>query len=228
MTKTLTVLCNDPRQTNVLLSFKALVWKPIEVSPTLACFNLVGEMRSNLVQTVRITNLMTRPLELSSPECTSTNFRVNLKTIQAHQVYELEIKAIAPLPAPYVYGVTSLKTSTTNLPPITIPTVVSVIPEIQIIPLRIRLLENPVVADRTFTVLVRNHGAELGAVTSAIVNAEGIEPKIRELKPGRYYSVLLSIPKGFRLADGPRVELTLQTSHPKHARLTIPIAPLRP
>jgi hypothetical protein len=93
--KSLTVVCNDPRQTNIALSFKALVWKPIEVCPALACFNVVGDLESNRVQTLRITNRMTAPLELSEPRCTSANFQTTLKTLEVHKIFKLAITAIA-------------------------------------------------------------------------------------------------------------------------------------
>jgi hypothetical protein len=74
--KSLTVVCSDSRQANIPLSFKALVWKPIDVFPALASFNVVGNLESNRVQTVRITNHMTSPLELSEPRCTSSKVSV--------------------------------------------------------------------------------------------------------------------------------------------------------
>ena len=49
VSKTLTVVCNDPQQSNVLLSFEALVWKPIEVSPALVWMLPFPSCRASLL-----------------------------------------------------------------------------------------------------------------------------------------------------------------------------------
>src|SRR6266545_7713144 len=40
VTKSATVTCNDPGQSNVVLQISGTVWKPIEVTPTMAVFNV--------------------------------------------------------------------------------------------------------------------------------------------------------------------------------------------
>src|SRR5206468_5981602 len=42
--KSATVTCNDPGQSNLVLQNKGTVWKPIDVTPTMAVFNVSSEV----------------------------------------------------------------------------------------------------------------------------------------------------------------------------------------
>jgi hypothetical protein len=53
-----------------------------------------------------------------------------------------------------------------------------------------------------------------------------VEVQIRELQPGRLFSVQLGFPEGFELKPGQQGALTLKTSHPQFANLRIPIVPI--
>src|SRR5580765_2748197 len=51
--KQATVTCNDPSQTNVMLQIKGTVWKPIEITPSMAVFNVSSEAETNETKVVR-------------------------------------------------------------------------------------------------------------------------------------------------------------------------------
>src|SRR6058998_2026849 len=82
VTKSATVTCNDPNQTNVLLQIKGTVWKPIDITPTMAVFNVSSEVQTNETKIVRIVNNETNLLTLSDLQCTNKSFQTELKTLK--------------------------------------------------------------------------------------------------------------------------------------------------
>ena len=68
VTKSATVTCNDPGKPKVVLQITGTVWKPIEVTPTTAVFNVSDESETNVTKVVRIVNNLEEPLELSDLE----------------------------------------------------------------------------------------------------------------------------------------------------------------
>jgi len=79
VTKTATVSCNDPRQSNVVLQITGTVWKPIEVTPPMVVFQPTEEERTKQTKSVRIVSNLDEPLTLSDVECTDPSFRAELK-----------------------------------------------------------------------------------------------------------------------------------------------------
>src|SRR5438034_927153 len=108
VTKSATVSCNDPSQTNVLLQIKGTVWKPIDITPTLAVFNVSSELQTNETKVVRIVNNQDEPLTLSDLQCTNKSFQAELKTVKEGKEFELHITAIPPFAGPSVFAPISL------------------------------------------------------------------------------------------------------------------------
>ena len=96
VTKSATVTCNDPGKPKVVLQITGTVWKPIEVTPTMAVFNVSDESETNVTKVVRIVNNLEEPLKLSDLKCTNQVFRAELKTVRPDKEFELHITAVPP------------------------------------------------------------------------------------------------------------------------------------
>ena len=51
----------------------------------------------------------------------------------------------------------------------------------------------------------------------------GVDLRVQELQPGRFYNVVVSFPAGLEIPPGQRAELSLKTSHPQYPFIKVPI-----
>jgi hypothetical protein len=79
---------------------------------------------------------------------------------------------------------------------------------------------NPVVS------LINNTTNTL-SITEPVVSVPGVEVQLKELQPGKHFSVSLAFPQGFDLKNTPG-ELTLKSNNPKLPIIKIPILQLQP
>jgi hypothetical protein len=125
--KSIIVTCNDPGEPVVTLQLTANIWRTIEVTPQFAILSVTAESPSNTT-TMRITNNQPEPLTLAAPECDNRAFAAELKTIQPGRAFELLVRTVPPLPVGNVSATISLKTSSTNIPTLTITAIANVQP----------------------------------------------------------------------------------------------------
>ena len=116
VTKSATVACNDPGQTNIILQIIGTVWKPIEITPSMVVFNLSSDVQTNETIVARIVNNLEEPLTLSDLQSTNRSFRAKLKTIRPGKEFELQITAVPPFNSPSTMATLSLKTSAPQMP----------------------------------------------------------------------------------------------------------------
>jgi hypothetical protein len=55
------------------------------------------------------------------------------------------------------------------------------------------------------------------------VSAKDVDVQVKEILPGRQYTLMLTFPAGFQIPQGGQVDLTVQTSDPKYPVLKVPI-----
>ncbi len=223
ITKTVSVTCNDPSQPTVVLSIKGTIWKPIEVTPTYAVFNLVGNAPTNETRTVRIVNNLEEPLTVSDLECTNHSFQTELKTVRPGKEFEVVIKTVPPLGPGTTSAQVRLKTSSTNMPVISINALATVQPAVMVYPNQIILPAGPLPASTPYNITVRNNVTNALAVTEPTINAEGVEIQTKEIQPGRYFTLALKFPAGFQVIAGKKVELSFKTSHPQFPSFKVPV-----
>ncbi len=84
VTKSATVICNDPGKSNVVLQITGTVWRPIDVTPMMAVFNVSSESQTNETKVVHIVSNLEEPVELSDLQCTNRSFQAELKTVRRH------------------------------------------------------------------------------------------------------------------------------------------------
>ena len=221
--KSVTVTCNDPSQSTVVLQIEGVLWKPVEVSPAYAIFNVTAETVSNITRTVRIINNEATPLTLSAPESNNHFFAAEVKTKVPGKEYEVVIRPVPPFQSANTGGVITLKSSSTNTPVITINAVVMMQPALAASPPAITLPPPPNSNNVRSVVYIRNNSSHPFKLSDPVVNAKGVDVHINEIQPGRYAALNLSFPPGFTISPGERVKLLVKTGLAQLPTLEVPV-----
>jgi hypothetical protein len=223
VTKPVTVKCNDTNQPTVLLQVKATVWHPIEVTPSSANLRVVGDAISNAMIVLRIVNNEDAPLTLSAPESDQRAIAAELTAVKPGQIFDLRVRPVPPLGAGSVFGKIALRTSSTNLPVLSIPAWVTKQVPVTVLPAQITLPPGPASAGFTRDVSIRSLGADPLTLSKPVLNLEGVEGRLIELQTGRVFTVRLTFPQGFELPARRSAELKLESNHPQFQVIRVPI-----
>ena len=221
--KQATVTCNDLSQSNVVLQIKGTVWKPIEITPTMAVFNISSEAQTNDTKVVRIVSNLDQPLTLSDLQCTNSSFKAELKTVKEGKEYELQITAMPPFNASSVVAPVTLKTSSTNMPVINVSAYAVVQQPVTVAPSQIILPPGPFTNVVHHVITVRNNGTNSLVLSDANVNVPGAEVRVQETQPGRFFNLSVDFPAGFELKAGQQVEVSVKSNHPKFPLIKVPV-----
>jgi hypothetical protein len=223
VTKTITLTINNPRQPPVLLQIKGTVWRPIDVVPPTAAFTGTLTSLSNAFVVVKILNQETNPLQLSPPESNHRAVMAELTTNQPGKEYQLKVRLVPPLGLGNVFAQIKMKTSSTNMPEVTVPAWVVAQPAVTVIPTSITLPAGPLSQQQTQFVSIRSLWSDPISLSAPLLNAKGCGLELTELQPGRYFTATLVFPKGFTLPQGEKVEFSVRTSHPQYPLIRVPV-----
>ncbi len=226
--KSITVTCNDTNQPTVVLQIKGTIWRPIDVTPQFAVLNVNAESPSNST-TVRIVSNVQEPLTLSPPESSNPAFSAELQTNEAGKEFQLIVRTVPPLPTNNLSGQITLKTSSTNMPVVNVSTWANVQPVVTVSPSQITLPATPLTNPMPSTVSIRNNGTNNLTLSDATVNAKGVGVQLKEIEPGRFFTLNQNFPAQFDIAQSEAVELNVKSNHPKFPVIKVPIVrPVRP
>lgn len=214
------IVCNDPAQPQMRLYLKGTVWKPIDFNPSALVLNVTADSTSNVSSIVKITSNLDEPLKLSNPTSNNPSFIAELQAIQDGKEYQLKVTAVAPLTPGTVQGVISLQTSWTNKPVVTVPVFAVVQQPLVVVPSQILL---PATHPPAYAVSIRNNSGSPVTVSNPQINVPGIDLNLKEVEPGRQFTVTLTFRPEFSLAPGQQAELSLNTSHPRYATIKVPV-----
>lgn len=223
VTKSATVSCNDPGQSNLVLQIKSTVWKPIDVAPTMAVFMVSSEAQSNETRSVRIVSNLEEPIELSDLLCTNSSFRAELKTVRPGKEFELLITAVPPFLENRVVTAVTLKTSSPTNPTISVSAYLNVQSPVTVVPNHVMLPQGPLTNVMHPVVTIQNSGTNLLVLTEPVVNVPGAEVHLQEMQPGRVYNLTVDFPVGFQAKVGQKVEVTVKSNHPKFPLIQVPV-----
>jgi hypothetical protein len=226
--KAVNVTCNDKAHPQTSLQFKGTVWKPVDVIPQMAVLNLTAD--SPLASTsVRVTNNLPEPVTLSAPESDNRLFTAELKTIQEGKEFEVTISPVSLLPQGMSRALVTLKTSSTNVPVVSIPVYANVQPAVTIVPAQVVLPPGPLAQPHTASLDIIDNSTNLIVLFEPRVSATGVEVQMKEVVPGKKFSATLTFPQGFEIPQGQRAELSIKTSHSIMPLIKAPIfQPSRP
>ena len=223
LVKNATVTCNDPTQPTVTLMIKGEVWKPIDVRPNVVVFNPATGTGSNATRVVRVVNNTEAMITLEAPASSNPSFKPTLKTIKPGKEFELYITVTPPLAAGTVQGLITAKTSSTNLPLISV-TAMAVVPSAVVtMPNRVMLPPGPLGGPTQITVVIRNNAGDPIALSDPSVTASNVTVQLSEVQAGQLYNLVLDFPAGFQMKPGERGNLVVNTSHPQTPVITVPI-----
>ncbi len=221
--KSATVTCNDPEQPSVYLLLKGSVWRPVEVTPRYAYFTVREGSETNQTKVIRIINRGTEDIEISEPEWNNPTFKAELKTIKPGKEFEVDVSLVPPVEASRSITPITLKTSSTNLPVVTISAYVMVQSAIQVMPQRIVLPSGPLGGGNHYSVRIRNNDSQPLQLSEPSVNADGVEVTMTESQPGRLYSLQLAFPDGFQIETGKSVHLSIKSNSSTMPVIRVPI-----
>jgi hypothetical protein len=228
LAKTITVNSNDRTNSKTVLQFAGTVWRPVDFNPTMVILNLAPEA-SYASATVRLTNNLPEPVTLSAPESDNPTFAAELKTIQPGREYEVVIALVFPLPPGRLRAQITLKTSTTNMPEVSFPAYVNMLPAVTVTPFEISLPPAPLAQPQTNILNLIDNSTNALALSEPTVNAAGVDVQLKELVRGRSFTATLIFPQGFEVAPGQCAELSIKSSLPQLPILKVPILqPPRP
>jgi len=223
VTKSATVTCNDPGQSNVVLQISGTVWKPIEVTPTMATFNVASDSQTNETRVVRIVNNLEEPLTLSDLQCSNRSFQVELKTVQPGKEFALHVTAVPPFTTPTVYAPITLKTSSAKMPTINVSAYVTVQQAVMVTPQQINLPQGPLASAMSPSILIRTSGTNTLKLSDAAVNVAGAEVRVQEVQPGRMFNLTVNFPAGFHIKPDEKAEVTVKSDHPQFPLIAVPV-----
>ena len=223
VTKSAAVSCNDPGQSNLVLQIKASVWKPIDVTPTMAVFMVSSEAQGNETKSVRIVSNLEEPIELSDLLCTNSSFRAELKTVRPGKEFELLITAVPPYLENRIVTAVTLKTSSPTNPTISVSAYLNVQSPVTVVPNHVMLPQGPLTNAMHPVLTIQNSGTNVLVLTEPAVNVPGAEAHLQETQPGRAFNLTVDFPVGFQAKLGQKVEVTVKSNHPKFPLIQVPV-----
>jgi hypothetical protein len=221
--KPATVTCNDPAQGTLTLQITGTVWTPVEVSPTMAMFNVPGDAQTNDTKILKVLNHLDDPLSITEVTSSNPAFKTELKTVKPGKEFELYVTALAPFTSRTAYASITLKTSSTNSPSLMASAYLTAQQAVTVSPEQIYLPPGPLKSVVSPSITIRNNGSNALAISDAKIDLPGAEVKVRELQPGKVFSLMASFPAGFELQVGQQLALTVKTDHPSFPQLRIPV-----
>ena len=209
----------------MVLQITGKVWTPVSVTPARAFFQYTDDSTNSESRSIRIVNNEAEPLVLELPEWTNANFRVALKTVKDGREFSLEVATVPPMAGATVSAPINLKTSSKELPVITIPVTGMSRPAVTVSPAQIVLPASPLVSELRSGVSIHCLGGAALKLSEPACTGPGVKLELRELQPGRAFHLSAVFPAGFALEAGQAVELQVNSSHPKFPTIRVPVKP---
>ena len=226
--KSATVICNDPGKSNVVLQLTGTVWKPIDVIPPTTVFTLSSDLKTNETKVVKIISNIEEPITLSDVVSSNKTFQAEIKTVRPGKEFELLVTAVPPFSAPTIFAPITLKSSSTQMPLVTVNAYVIVQEAVVVMPNMITLPPGPLAAASAPAFTIRNNVAEALVLSDASVNVEGATVRVQEPQSGRFFSVTVNFPAGFRIKPDQKVEVSVKSNHPKYPVIKVPVLQPQP
>jgi hypothetical protein len=225
--KSITVTCNDLTNGIVVLQLKGTAWKPIDISPGFVMFNLSADVQTNETKAVKIVSNLEEPVTVSEPTWSNNTFKAELKTLKEGKEFELDLTVVTPLTNTLSAPIT-LRTSSAKMPVITVTAYAMVMPAITVNPPQVTLPGGPLPSETKQTVMIQNTTTNILALSEPTLSVEGGDIQIKEVQPGRMFTLALSFPAGFQIQPGHQVEVSVKSNHPKFPLIKVPIYQMPP
>lgn len=224
--KTVTVMSTDKGQSTSVLQLKGTVWRPVDVSPQFAVLNIPPDVPS-ATASVRIVNNMEEPLVLSPPESNNRVFTAELKTNVPGKEFQVVVTGTRPpTTTGNIQGLVTLKSSSTNMPIVTVNVWANIQPHVLVMPPQLTLPPPPLAASISPRVTIQNNTTNTLSVSDPVLSLDGVKVELTEPQPGKQFLATLTFPQGFEIPAGQQPALTLKCSNTNLPLITVPIRQL--
>ncbi len=224
VSETVTVTYTDPTLPPITLRVEVTVWWPIEVTPRAAVFEFGANSGTNAFKVVGIVNHEGAPLHLGAPQSSQRALAATLRTNTPGREFELTVRALPPLPAGNIYGQVKLLTSSTSMPVLEIPVYAFAQPDVVVTPSRLILPGGPIREKLQQTLSIQSFWTNALELSSPAINAESVALRIEPVESGRSYQVTLTYPEGFATPPPEKLELKIETNHPRYRIIRVPVS----
>jgi hypothetical protein len=221
--KTVTVVCNDPANSNAVLQITGTVWKPIDVLPAIASFSFGPDVQSNDTRSVRIVSNLTEPLTVSDAKSSDPAFQAELKTVKEGKEYELRVTVVTPLNLPNISAQITLKTSYPKMPVLSVTAFAMVQAAVTAIPMQLMLPLGPLTNSSQFTVTLQNNSTNSLVLSEPKVNVDGVEANLKEIQPGKRFELNVTFPSEFQNQTGHSIEVAVKSNFPQLPVVKVPV-----
>jgi len=221
--KTVTVTSNDKAQPSFGLQVKGTVWKPIDINPGFAVMNIPPDLQSNVTTKVHIVNNMDELVTLSPPESNNKLFSAELITNKVGKDFDVIITALGPFDQPNLQGQITMKTSSTNMPAVSLTAWANVQPAVAVTPPQVMIAAAPLANKQSVAITIQNNSSKPMKLTDPAINGKDVEVQVTEPNPGKTFNVTLNFPQGFEIPTGGKIEFTAKSDNPRFALIKVPI-----
>ena len=226
VSKPATVTCNDPGQSIVVIYITGTIWKPFEVTPPMAVFNVSSEAKDSEVRVVHIVNNSDEPITLSDLYC-ARPFQANLKTVEPGKEFSLEITATPPFTTNSTAVPITLKTSSPKMAEIKVSAYVVIKQPVVVAPSQILLPAGPLTDPVRSVVMIRDDGTNSLVLSDADVNIAGADVSVAETVRGRMFNLTVNFPAGLEIRPDQKAEVTVKSNHPGFPLIRVPVRQAR-
>jgi hypothetical protein len=225
--KFITVTTSDPAQGSIMLQLKGTVWRPIEVTPLFAIIN-IGPDATNGSTSARININLDEPVDLEPPESQAPSFAAEITNNVPGKEYTLVVRTVGRLSPGTTSGQIVVRTSSTNVPSVTVTTMAIVQPSLVVAPSSLLLPMGPLTGPLTNLLTIQNNSTRPVALLDPVVDIPGATVTLREQTPGKLFLATIVFPQGLE-ARAQAAAFSVKSDNPSFPELRIPIIqPPRP
>ncbi|HUN80850.1 MAG TPA: DUF1573 domain-containing protein [Phycisphaerae bacterium] len=203
--KKVTVFTNvNGAEGTIELHMKGEVWEPLSVSPKTIGFGQVAatDLKDKMPSAkATIVNNSTYDAELTNVRCASTNFKGEVKVLEPHKKFEFEVTLVPPLQGGVMNGTFEIDTNVPVMPKLEIPVSIYISAEVEVFPARLPMPKTrPVDLERRFT--IKNNGKNPIKLSDLKCTNPAIKLRMEEVTPGMAFTILMQIPKEYKVSPG--------------------------
>ena len=89
VSKSATVTCNDPARSNVVLVLSGTVWRPVDITPAMAMFQIDSDSQTNQTKVIKIVSNLEEPLTITEVTSANKSFTTEVKTVKEGKEYRV-------------------------------------------------------------------------------------------------------------------------------------------
>jgi|CXWL01.1.fsa_nt_gi hypothetical protein len=226
LAKIISVLTNAPANgSNVVLTVKADIWHPVEVSPPAASF---GRLTSDMTDAgayerrLTITNHVPGAVaNLTDIKTQNPRFSTELVVLEPGQKFELIVRLKQPLDFGSLLGAIELNTGVSEQPHLSISAQAYVASDVDVTPNKISApIDTRIPISRQL--YVRNNTTKPVTISDLTASNPQLKVSMKETQPGIAYLVTVDIPSKYTAASGGD-RVTIKTSNPRVPELIVPV-----